>query len=171
VHGNIVIGDKSPVHRFLPNPELTAHLHKGLSGMKKLLVTIALGAAMAATPALAQDHGRHAMKDQTRQQAQQRADRLFQMLDANQDGSVTKAEADAALAQFEAMRGDSDHRGGRMQQMIDDAFATTQAINLQQFEAQALARFDAQDLNHDGTLSAAERQQARAQRKGQTAGQ
>ena len=55
--------------------------------------------------------------------------------------------------------------------MIDDAFATTQAINLQQFEAQALARFDAQDLNHDGTLSVAERQQARTQRKGQTAGQ
>jgi len=133
--------------------------------MKKLLVTVALGAAVAATPALAQDKGGHAMKDQTRQQAQQRADRLFQMLDANQDGSVTKAEADAALAQFEAMRGDKDHRGGRMQRMIDDAFATTQAINLQQFEAQALARFDAQDVNHDGTVSAAERQQLRAQQK------
>ena len=106
------------------------------------------------------------MKDQTRQQAQKRADRLFQMLDANQDGSVTKAEADAALAQFEAARGDNDHRGGRMQRMINDAFATTQAINLQQFEAQALARFDAQDLNHDGTVSAAEKQQLRAQRQG-----
>ena len=78
--------------------------------MKKFLVTVALGAALAATPALAQDQGGHAMKDQTRQQAQERADRLFQMLDANHDGSVTKAEADAALAQFEAARGDNDHR-------------------------------------------------------------
>ena len=137
--------------------------------MKKLLVAVALGAAMAATPVLAQDHGGRAMKDQTRQQAQERADRLFQMLDANRDGSVTKAEADAALAQFEAMRGgDNDHRGGRMQRMIEDAFAMTQAITLQQFEAQALARFDAQDLNHDGIVSAAEKQQARTQRQAQT---
>lgn len=137
--------------------------------MKKLLVTVALGAAMAATPALAKDNSRP-MKDQTRQQAQERADRLFQMLDANRDGSVTKAEADAALAQFEAMRGgDNDHRGGRMQRMIEDAFATTQAITLQQFEAQALARFDAQDLNHDGVVTAAEKQQARAQRQAQKA--
>ena len=52
--------------------------------------------------------------------------------------------------------------------MIEDAFATTQAITLQQFEAQALARFDAQDLNHDGIVSAAEKQQARTQRQAQT---
>ena len=134
--------------------------------MKNLLVTIALGAAIGATPALAQDHGGQ-MRDQTRQEAQQRADMLFQMLDVNKDGSVTKAEADAALAQFEAMRGDNDHRGGRMQRMIDDAFATTPTIGLAQFEAQALARFDAQDLNHDGTVSVAERQQARALRQAQ----
>ena len=105
--------------------------------MKKLLVTVALGAAMVATTALAQEQRRPRDEGPDPQQAQQRADRLFQMLDANQDGSVTKAEADAALAQFEATRGDNDHRGGRMQQMIDDAFATTQAISLQQFEAQA----------------------------------
>jgi hypothetical protein len=36
-------------------------------------------------------------------------------------------------------------------------------VTLQQFEAQSLARFDAIDLNHDGTVTAAERQQARAQ--------
>ena len=134
--------------------------------MRKLLVTVALGAAMGAAPALAQDHGGGRMKDQTRQQAQQRADMLFQMLDANGDGSVTKAEADEALGRFEAARG-----GGRMQHMIDDAFATTPAIGLQQFEAQALARFDAQDVNHDGTVSAAERQKVHAQHKAQKAGQ
>ena len=140
--------------------------------MRKLLVTVALGAAMGAAPALAQDHGGGRMKDQTRQQAQQRADMLFQMLDANGDGSVTKAEADEALGRFEAARGGGDSRGGgRMQHMIDDAFATTPAIGLQQFEAQALARFDAQDVNHDGTVSAAERQKVHAQHKAQKAGQ
>jgi hypothetical protein len=36
--------------------------------------------------------------DQTRQQAQQRADMMFQRLDANHDGTLTKAEADAAAA-------------------------------------------------------------------------
>jgi hypothetical protein len=52
-----------------------------------------------------------------------------------------------------------------MQRMLDQAFATSQALTLQQFEAQALARFDAQDLNHDGTVTAAERQQIREQRQ------
>jgi Ca2+-binding EF-hand superfamily protein len=138
--------------------------------MRNLLVTVALGAAIAATPALAQDQGGHGgwNKDQTRQEAQQRADMLFQMLDVNKDGSVTKAEADQVLAQFEAARGgDNGRGGGRMQRMIDDAFSTTAAISQAQFEAQALARFDAQDLNHDGTVSAAEKQQLRAQRQAQ----
>jgi hypothetical protein len=51
--------------------------------------------------------------------------------------------------------------------MIDRVFANAQSITLQQFEAQSLARFDVQDLNHDGTVSSAEREQARAQRKAQ----
>jgi hypothetical protein len=41
---------------------------------------------------------------------------------------------------------------------------------LQQFEAQQLARFDAMDLNHDGTVTAAERQQARAAMRAQSGG-
>lgn len=138
--------------------------------MKKFLVTVALGAAMVSTSVLAQDQGGHGgwTKDQTRQEAQQRADMMFQMLDSNKDGTVTKAEAEQALAQFQAPRGgDSGHGGGRMQRMIEQEFATSPAITLQQFEAQALARFDAMDLNHDGTVTAAERQQARGQRSGQ----
>jgi hypothetical protein len=51
-----------------------------------------------------------------------------------------------------------------MQRMIDEAFGSAQSLTLQQFEAQALARFDAMDLNHDGVVTAAERQQARQQR-------
>ena len=135
--------------------------------MKKFLVMIALGATIVPAAALAQGGGGGMMqRDQTRAEAQQRTDMLFQMLDANHDGTVTRAEADQALAQFQAARGDGDNggqRGGRLQRMIDQAFATSQSLTLQQFEAQSLARFDAADLNHDGIVTAAERQAARGQ--------
>ena len=139
--------------------------------MNKLLVTIALGATFVAAPALAQQGGGYMQRDQTRAEAQQRAGMMFGMLDANKDGTVTKAEAEEAVAQFEAARGDDDSgRGsGRMQRMIGQAFGTAQSLTLQQFEAQVLARFDAADLNHDGTVTAAERQQQRAQRQAQRA--
>jgi len=143
--------------------------------MQKLIITIALGAAIIATPALAQapsGAGGNMQRDQTRAQAQQRADMMFQMLDTNKDGTVTKAEADAALAQFQAARGGDEQAGrgaGRMQRMLDQAFGTAQSLTQAQLEAQVLARFDAQDLNHDGTVTAAEREQLRAQRQGQRA--
>ncbi len=145
--------------------------------MKKLLVTLALGATFVGAPALAQapgggERGGFMQRDQTRAEAQQRADMMFQMLDINKDGTVTKAEAEQVLAQFEAARGGDDQSGagaGRMQRMIDSAFGAAQAVTLPQFEAQALARFDAQDLNHDGTVTVAEREQARAAMQAQGA--
>jgi hypothetical protein len=154
--------------------------------MKKLLFTLALGAMAASAPALAQPveappppspgvapaqpapmGGRGGfMKDQTRAEAQQRADRLFQMLDANHDGVVTRAEAEQAASMFAARRG-GEGGSGRMERLIDQEFGTAQSLTLQQFEAQALAHFDALDLNHDGVVTAAERQQARAAMRGQ----
>jgi hypothetical protein len=135
--------------------------------MNKLLVTVALGAAMVSTAATAQQGGRGGwgQRDQTRAEAQQRADMMFQMIDSNHDGVVTKSEAQQALAQFEAMRGggsDGGRGAGRMQRMMDEAFGSAQSLTLQQFEAQQLVRFDAMDLNHDGTLTVAEREQVRA---------
>lgn len=138
--------------------------------MKKLFVAAVFGAAAISAPALAQDNGRGGFnRDQTRAEAQQRADMMFQMLDTNKDGTVTRAEAQAALDQFQAARGgdDSGRGGGRMQRMLDSAFGTAQSLTQQQFEAAALTRFDAQDLNHDGTVTAAEREQLRAQRQAQ----
>jgi hypothetical protein len=136
--------------------------------MNKMIFAIAFGAAVVSTPVIAQDGGRGwGQRDQTRAEAQQRADMMFQMMDSNKDGTVTKAEAEQALAQFQAARGGDDSGGrgsGRMQRMIDQAFGTSQSLTQQQFEAQALARFDAMDLNHDGTVTSAERQQLRAQR-------
>nr|NUR38027.1 EF-hand domain-containing protein [Sphingomonas sp.] len=132
--------------------------------MKKMLVTIALGVSAISAPALAQapgggDRGGFMQRDFTRDQAKQMADMMFQQLDANHDGTLTRAEADQGAAQFSSPRG-----GGRIQRMIAQAFGDAQSVTLQQFEAKALARFDAQDLNHDGTVTAAERQQAREQR-------
>jgi hypothetical protein len=134
--------------------------------MKNLLVTVALGATIVSTQALAQNHGGGGwmQQDMTRAQAQQMADSMFQRLDANHDGTVTRDEAQQMAAQ-------SGGRGGRM---LDRVFGNAQSLTLQQFETQSLARFDAEDLNHDGTVTAAERQQLRAQRqseRGQNPGQ
>jgi len=138
--------------------------------MKKFLVTIALGAAFVSAPALAQAAagGGTIERDQTRAEAQQRADGMFQMLDANKDGTLTKAEAQTGLAQFAAARGDQGGRGaGRIQRMIDGAFGAAQSLTKAQFEALVLARFDGMDLDHNGRVTAAERQQLRAQRQAQ----
>jgi len=149
--------------------------------MKKLLVTIALGAAIAATQAAAQDapppppgdapmagdegrhhHGGRAQEDMTRAQAQQMADGMFQRFDLNHDGVVTRQEAEQARAQM-------GFGGERVEKMIDRAFGSAQSLTLQQFEMQSLARFDRDDLNHDGLVTAAEREQARAQLKAERA--
>ena len=98
--------------------------------------------------------------DQTRQQAQQRADLMFQRLDANHDGTVTRQEAEQAAAQM-----GQGGRGGKFAaRLVERLFAGAASVSQAQFEAQALQRFDRQDLNHDGTVTADERQQARAAR-------
>jgi len=123
--------------------------------MRTLLVTIALGAAVVSTQAPAQERGGWMQQDMTRAEAQQMADAMFQRLDANHDGVVTRDEAQQAASKF----------GERGERMVDRLFGDAQSVTLQQAEAQALARFDRDDLNHDGTVTAAERQQARAAMK------
>ena len=134
--------------------------------MKIFLVTAALGAAMLSTAAMGQDGqgGRgHAMQDMTRAQALQKADDMFHRMDLDHNGVVTRAEAEQAARDY----GGAKH----LQRMIDKTFATAQSLTLQQFETQQLARFDRDDLNHDGVVTAAERQQARAMLKAQREGQ
>lgn len=102
--------------------------------------------------------------DRTRAQAQQMADAMFQRFDLNHDGVLTRDEAQQALAQAEAARGGSDGDeggpgGGRAARMIDRMFAGAPSVTIQQFEAQALARFDRQDVNHDGVVTSEERRQ------------
>ena len=139
--------------------------------MKIVMVLAALGAAGLSGAAAAQAAKPPVVVagggDMTRADAKQRADLMFSRFDMNKDGTVTKAEAQAETAQYEASRGDDGRGADRMGRMIDRVFGPTQSMTLAQFEAQALARFDAMDLNHDGTVTAAERAQLRAQRDSQ----
>ena len=134
--------------------------------MTKILYFAAAAAALstqvsAQQPAPAQPQGEHGgwrHADQSRAEVQQRADTMFQRLDSNHDGTLTREEAQNA--------GPATGRGGpRVEQMMARLFGGAQSVTQAQFEAQALARFDGQDLNHDGTVTADERQQARAARE------
>jgi Ca2+-binding EF-hand superfamily protein len=98
-------------------------------------------------------------QDMSRDQARQMADQMFQRFDVNHDGVVTRDEVQQALSQFGG--------GKRAERMIDRMFGDSQSLTLQQAEGQALARFDRDDLNHDGVVTVAERQQARAALKAQ----
>jgi len=128
--------------------------------MKTWLAGVALGAAIVSTSAIAQEGGGYMQQDMTRAEAQQRADQMFQRFDVNHRGVITRQDAEQMAAQF----------GERGQRMIDRVFGSAQSLTLQQFEAQQLSRFDAMDLNHDGTVTAAERQQARAAMRAQRGG-
>lgn len=134
--------------------------------MKNVFAAMAIAAAAIAAPAHAQAArgGEFAQRDQTRAAVQQRAEMIFNIIDANHDGVVTREEAEQAAAQFAARNGGEGRGSGRIQRLLDQAFGGAQSITLQQFVAQQLARFDAMDLNHDGVVTAAEREQFRAQR-------
>ena len=108
--------------------------------------------------------------DMTRQQAQQRADRLFQRFDLNHDGIVTREEAKQAGGPLMAERAASGKDGapglgGHTLRFLERTFAGAQSVTEQQFEQAMLAHFDQMDLNHDGVVTADERQQARGQRR------
>lgn len=132
--------------------------------MKKFVLAAALGAAIVSMPAFAQ--GRDEGRQPTRQDAQAMADAMFERFDLNHDGVVTREEAQQALAQFAQGREKTVEKG---QKMIDRFFGTGQSVTKQQFEAVSLARFDRDDLNHDGVVTPAERAQARAQLKAERA--
>jgi EF hand len=125
----------------------------------------------------ANDDGQVSREDGEARRAQRRerrADRLFERLDLNRDGSITRAEVAQARARHGEQRaergerrGMRGHRGGRhgfamrRHRMLGEA----EALTAEQFRARALERFDRADANHDGTLTAAERREAREQRR------
>ena len=136
--------------------------------------------------------------DVTRAQLVERLDARFARLDTNRDGSVTAAErvaqraarqlqrfqrldkdGNGALSPTEfAARGDRAERGERRRggrgRLGRGGGADVDAngdgtISRAEFQARALARFDRGDLDRNGVLTAAERQQARAGMRAQRA--
>ena len=105
------------------------------------------------------------------QRRAERAGRMFERLDANSDGSVSRAEFDQARAQRAERRAERGDRGMRgMHRMHrrhgargERLFGEQGFVTREQMRERALARFDRMDANRDGTLTAAERQQAREQ--------
>lgn len=106
----------------------------------------------------------------TRDQAQQRADSLFVQLDLNHDGIVTLGEAMQATAQLKAERRATGRDvapgiGGHTARFMIRRFEHAEAITRPQFEQAMLDHFDQMDLNHDGVLSTAEREQAKVAKR------
>ena len=101
--------------------------------------------------------------------------KMFDRLDANKDGSISKAEWDQHSADRAAkrsdrgekrvdagdgkrgMRGHHGKRGGHGMMMARADTDGDKAVSQAEFQAAALARFDAADANKDGQVTAEER--------------
>ncbi len=122
------------------------------------------------------------MRQHGEQRRAERSERAFGRLDANNDGNISRAEWDQARAQRAQRMSDrraqagQGERAGRPQGMRGmrglrgmraahgaRMFGEQGYITQEQMRERALARFDRLDLNRDGTVTAAERQQAREQ--------
>ena len=111
------------------------------------------------TPAFAQAPQGGMPASQTKEEAEQRAQMVFDQLDANHDGSITQDE----IAAFTKMMGDNPRIVGRVTNMFTEADANHDGkLTAAEAKARADAAFDAADTNHDGILSPEERQAARA---------
>jgi len=143
----------------------------------KLLTTVALAAIITSTASVAAtSDSSTASPDITRQVAWQRADRLFTLLDADHDGILTRDEARVSGSRLMAERMATGHDpapgiGGHTLKYFERALETRSSVGRQQFEQVMLAHFEQMDTNHDGMVSVAEREQARASRAEQRQGQ
>jgi hypothetical protein len=137
--------------------------------MRKTLFLTGIVAAAFAGQALAQTSPAPAAADITRQQAMDRAGRLFDLLDVNHDGLLTRSEAERAGAQLRAQRAASGTDvapgiGGHTARFLERRFAGARSIMREQFEQGMLAHFDRMDRDRDGVVTDDERQPAHATR-------
>ena len=98
----------------------------------------------------------------SRQEAVERADFLFDALDANHDGILTRHEAmrEGMLLQAERASTGVDVApgiGGHTERFFERRFASERTITRAEFEQGMLAHFDRMDRNHDGVLTPDER--------------
>jgi hypothetical protein len=133
--------------------------------MKTLIAACALGAAIIATQPAAQPVVPLQQPDLTREQARDRADQLFDRFDLNHDGFVTREEAQSLgrkllLQRAATGRDVAPGIGGHTLRFLKRRFTGLQAVTKPQFEGAFLAHFDEMDVNRDGILTAAEREQA-----------
>jgi hypothetical protein len=131
----------------------------------RMLIAAALGAVIAAQPG-AQAVVPLQQPDLTRDQAGDRADQLFDRFDLNQDGFVTREEAQTLGSKLLLLRAATGRDvapgiGGHTLRFLERRFAGVEAVTKPQFEAAFLAHFDEMDINHDGVLTAGERERAR----------
>jgi Ca2+-binding EF-hand superfamily protein len=105
--------------------------------------------------------------DLTRQQAIDRADRLFQTFDRNHDGVLTREEARSVGTRLLVKRAATGRDvapgiGGHTLRFLEHAFSGMEGVTQQQFEQAMLAHFDEMDVDHDGVLTTTERGQGEA---------
>jgi len=117
------------------------------------------------TPAFAQDAPRTMPASQTKAEAEERAQMVFEQLDANHDGFITQDEIDA----FTKMMGDNPRITGRVTRMFGESDANHDGkVSAAEAKTRADAAFDAADTDHDGVLSPEERQAAKARSAAQS---
>ena len=122
---------------------------------------------------LTAEEARSARGQRREQRIEQRADRAFDRLDLDRSGSVTRTEFEQAREQLRERRGQrraegGDNRRGRFARRAhrahairaDRLFGEQGFITREQFNERALARFDRQDSNRDGTVTVAERRES-----------
>lgn len=120
--------------------------------MKIILVACAFTIAAAASPAVAQQAA--AAGGLTRDQVIAVAASTFDQLDLNHDGVVTRAEAEQARAAL--AKGPDSNGSKKAEEFLDVVFAGGPQVDQEAFVAAAVARFDANDPNHDGVITFAE---------------
>jgi hypothetical protein len=135
--------------------------------MKPLIFAIACSAAILSSQAGAQAPGAPPEPDLTREQARERAEQLFATFDVNHDGVVTRKEAQSVGRRLMMRRAATGRDvapgiGGHTLRFLEHAFAGMPSVTEQQFEQAFLAHFDQMDANHDGILTAAEREEGRS---------
>jgi Ca2+-binding EF-hand superfamily protein len=107
-------------------------------------------------------------REQFRAQAQERRAQRLAQLTPEQRAQIEqrraqRGERGGERAQRWANRGGGEARGQRGHRGGERMFGEQGFVTAEQFRARALERFDRMDLNNDGVVTAAERQQAREQ--------
>jgi len=88
---------------------------------------------------------------------------LFRIADSNKDSVVTRAEFDAAVDSGKIKPRHAHMRGNEIARLFDSGDGGKGGrLSLEEAQQAMLQRFDATDLNHDGTVTPEERTQARS---------